>query len=361
MLPTMALFFILAMWEHMMMSLLPVAVTKMSISDTTDSMVTTRKPSMHACRAQMGSASATYTTQPAALRAWAQPLPTSPKPAMKARLPASMTSVARMIPSGRECLQPYRLSNLDLVTESLTLMAGKSSSPDFSMSYRRWTPVVVSSDTPLHRAASLCHLSGSESRVRRMMPYTSFSSGFSVVAGSGLEPSTLKTFSALKPSWMSRVASPPSSTMMSRFSPFQLSILSVHHQYSSRVSPFQANTAAESRATAAAAWSWVEKMLQEHQRTLAPRAARVSMSTAVWMVMCREPEMLAPARGCAAPNSVIMDMSPGISTCASSISMRPKSAWAMSLTLYSRPLTVSMTHMAEGALIFADEWGALGG
>ena len=124
---------------------------------------------------------------------------------------------------------------------------------------------------------------------------------------------------------MRRVASPPSSTMMSRGSEPQSSILSVHHQYSSRVSPFQANTAAESRATAAAAWSWVEKMLQEHQRTLAPRATRVSMRTAVWMVMWREPEMLAPLRGWAGPNSLIMDMRPGISTCASSISMRPAS------------------------------------
>merc|ERR1719183_1004397 len=97
----------------------------------------------------------------------------------------------------------------------------------------------------------------------------------------------------------------------------------------------------------------VEKMLQEHQRTLAPRAARVSMRTAVWMVMWREPEMLAPLRGWAAPNSLIMDMRPGISTCASSISMRPKSAWAMSRTLYSRPLTVSTVHIAEGADIFA--------
>mmetsp|Transcript_29504 Transcript_29504/g.73057 ORF Transcript_29504/g.73057 Transcript_29504/m.73057 type:complete len:241 (+) Transcript_29504:1236-1958(+) len=240
-------------------------------------------------------------------------------------------------------------------------MAGNRSSPAFCISYRRLTPVVVSSETPTQVATTLCQRMGSMSRFSAISFSTSFISALSVEAGSGMAPVALKAFSALKPSWMSRVASPPSSTMMSRFSPFQLSILSVHHQYSSRVSPFQANTAAESRATAAAAWSWVEKMLQEHQRTLAPRAARVSMSTAVWMVMCREPEMLAPARGCAAPNSVIMDMSPGISTCASSISMRPKSAWAMSLTLYSRPLTVSMTHMAEGALIFADEWGALGG
>ncbi|KAK9229951.1 hypothetical protein WN944_022917 [Citrus x changshan-huyou] len=46
----------------------------------------------------------------------------------------------------------------------------------------------------------------------------------------------------------------------------------LHHQYSWRVSPFQAKMEAESRAMAAAAWSWVEKMLQEHQRTSAPRA-----------------------------------------------------------------------------------------
>ena len=52
--------------------------------------------------------------------------------------------------------------------------------------------------------------------------------------------------------------------------------------------------------TAAAAWSWVEKMLQEAQRTSAPSAVSVSMSTAVWMVMCSEPAMRAPASGFAA-------------------------------------------------------------
>ena len=108
----------------------------------------------------------------------------------------------------------------------------------------------------------------------------------------------------------------------------------MHHQYSSRVSPFQAKHAAESQATAAAAWSWVEKMLQEHQRTSAPSAVRVSISTAVWMVMCREPEIWAPLKGCLAPNSVRQAMRPGISASAISISRRPKSAWDMSLTLY---------------------------
>ena len=54
-------------------------------------------------------------------------------------------------------------------------------------------------------------------------------------------------------------------------------------------------------ATAAAAWSWVEKMLQEAQRTSAPSATSVSMSTAVWMVMWSDPAMRAPASGLESP------------------------------------------------------------
>ena len=38
-------------------------------------------------------------------------------------------------------------------------------------------------------------------------------------------------------------------------------------------------------------------MLQETQRTSAPSATRVSMSTAVWTVMCSEPAIRAPASG----------------------------------------------------------------
>src|SRR5262245_64303260 len=60
-----------------------------------------------------------------------------------------MTSVARLMASTSDSRQPYRLSNFDLVTESLTLMAGNASSPFLCMSYRRCTPVVVSSVTPL--------------------------------------------------------------------------------------------------------------------------------------------------------------------------------------------------------------------
>ena len=76
----------------------------------------------------------------------------------------------------------------------------------------------------------------------------------------------------------------------------QRSACSVHHQYSSSVSPFQAKTGTPAAAIAAAAWSCVEKMLHEHQRTSAPSATSVSISTAVWIVMCSEPVIRAPAQ-----------------------------------------------------------------
>ena len=147
------------------------------------------------------------------------------------------------------------------------------------------------------------------------------------------------------PLWMSRVASPPSSSSMFGPAPSgQVSICSVHHQYSSRVSPFQAKTGTPAgcsgvpfgpTTTAAAAWSWVEKMLQLTQRTSAPRATSVSMSTAVWVVMCSEPAIRAPRRGWVGPNSSRRAIRPGISCSASWISLRPKSASEMSATLKS--------------------------
>ena len=63
--------------------------------------------------------------------------------------------------STSECRQPYRLSNFDFVTESLTLIAGNSSSPSACILYSRLTPVVVSSVTPRMPAAMRVHLVGS--------------------------------------------------------------------------------------------------------------------------------------------------------------------------------------------------------
>mmetsp|Transcript_44007 Transcript_44007/g.108984 ORF Transcript_44007/g.108984 Transcript_44007/m.108984 type:complete len:214 (-) Transcript_44007:288-929(-) len=209
---------------------------------------------------------------PAAFMAWAQPLPTSPKPRMHAFLPAIMMSVARIRPSGREWRQPYTLSNLDFVTASLTLIAGKSSLPWSAITCRRCTPVVVSSETPTMRAAILVKNWGSRSMLALMMASTHLNSALSVDAGSGIFFSAAKVASAATPSCTRSVTSPPSSTM--RSAPDwsgQVMALAVHHQYSSRVSPFHANTLAELPLTMpAAAWSWVEKMLHEHQRTSAP-------------------------------------------------------------------------------------------
>ncbi len=107
------------------------------------------------------------------------------------------------------------------------------------------------------------------------------------------------SFSTFTPWWIRRVASPPSSTIRSGPVPSgQVRACSVHHQYSSSDSPFQAKTAAvPALAMAAAAWSWVEKMLQEAQRTSAPSSTSVSMSMAVWMVMCRLPVTFRPLQG----------------------------------------------------------------
>merc|ERR1719191_2035600 len=116
----------------------------------------------------------------------------------------------------------------------------------------------------------------------------------------------------------------------------QVSICSVHHQYSGSVSPFQAKTAeVPALATAAAAWSCVLKMLHEAQRTFAPRAAIVSMRTPVWIVMWREPQMFRPANGCEGPNSARQAIRPGISCSTSVSSLRPNSANPMSFTFES--------------------------
>ncbi len=86
-------------------------------------------------------------------------------------------------------------------------------------------------------------------------------------------------------------------------------------------------------AIAAAAWSWVEKMLHEAQRTSAPSACSVSISTAVWIVMCREPAIRAPFSGWSLANSARTAIRPGISVSAISISLRPQSARAASLMM----------------------------
>ena len=73
-------------------------------------------------------------------------------------------------------------------------------------------------------------------------------------------------------------------------------------------------------------------MLHEAQRTSAPSAFSVSMSTAVWMVICSEPAMRAPRSGWPGPYSSRVAIRPGISDSAIEISLRPQSASPMSFT-----------------------------
>src|SRR3954471_23755300 len=192
-------------------------------------------------------------------------------------------------------------------------------------------------------------------RTSRMTPYSSESA--SVVSGTA--PSASKRV----PRWTSRGASPPSSRSMlgpttSPFSSVNSNSRWVHHQYSGRVSPFQAKTGTPVGSSgvpspttmAAAAWSWVEKMLQLTQRTSAPSAVSVSMSTAVWMVMCSEPAMRAPASGWSSPYSSRSAMRPGISCSAREISLRPKPARERSATLKSPSVSTRVPVLAVMSL-----------
>src|SRR6476469_2294079 len=149
------------------------------------------------------------TRAPCPRRDSAHPLPTSPYPQTTATLPPISTSVARFRPSIRECRTPYLLSNFDLVTESLTLIAENSSELARSISYSRCTPVVVSSVTPLIAfATSIQDLPSA--RVLRISSRKIFRSSESSSLGSGTSP----VFSYSTPRCTSIVASPPSSRIL---------------------------------------------------------------------------------------------------------------------------------------------------
>merc|ERR1712087_480802 len=130
-------------------------------------------------------------------------------------------------------LQPYTLSNFDFVTQSFTLIAGTNNVPFAAISFKRCTPVVVSSLTPFQLSAMAVHFLALiliESLIR---VNTHLNSAFVVDSGSGSVPSLANAASYSFPLWISKVASPPSSTMRSGpgYSS-QVNACSVHHQYS---------------------------------------------------------------------------------------------------------------------------------
>ena len=135
---------------------------------------------------------------------------------------------------------PYLLSNLDLVTESLTLMAGNSRTPSPASLVEPLDPVGGllghAADVRRHAGEPL-PVPGQAGR-ERAEDRSRYSSGSSAV-GCGTAPAASNS----TPLWTSSVASPPSSTIMLGVSPpGNRNSWSVHHQYSSRVSPFQAKT-----------------------------------------------------------------------------------------------------------------------
>ena len=95
-----------------------------------------------------------------------------------------------------------------LVTESFTLMAGNLSEPSLAIWYRRFTPVVVSSVTPVTCARRVEYHFGSLASLALIESKRLVSS--SLV---GLE-TTAASFSARAPRCRSSVASPPSSRIM---------------------------------------------------------------------------------------------------------------------------------------------------
>ena len=68
------------------------------------------------------------------------------------------------------------------------------------ISYKRLTPVVVSSDTPTMDLAMAVQRLGRVLRPSRMSPSTILNSGLSVESGLGTVPSLAKAASALTPS-----------------------------------------------------------------------------------------------------------------------------------------------------------------
>ncbi|MCY1246167.1 hypothetical protein D9M72_593760 [compost metagenome] len=102
-----------------------------------------------------------------------------------------------------------------LVTESFTLMARNSSVPLALISFRRCTPVVVSSVTPMISADLRVYQVSSTASLALMAAYRMRSSSLVGLA------STPRSFSARWPRCMSSVASPPSSRIMFGPSPFE--------------------------------------------------------------------------------------------------------------------------------------------
>ena len=132
MLPTIAMSFIARMWSMRMTSLLPVVVMKMSARG--DLVFQQRRPRSRPSPPAARRSGRPRSPSPARRRrAATRPSPCPRRRSRRRRRPCRPSSCrcARRMPSTSDSLQPYLLSNFDLVTLSLTLIAGKGSRPFF--------------------------------------------------------------------------------------------------------------------------------------------------------------------------------------------------------------------------------------
>ena len=246
------------------------------------------------------------------------------------------------MPSMSECRQPYLLSNFDFVTESLTLIAGNSS-----------VAALVHLVQPVHAGRGLLGDAldavgdvGPPRRVSRRALRSSArmtaNSSLSVVDGSGTAPA----FSNSTPLCTSSVASPPSSRIMFGSvavgpaqhllgaPPVLLERLALPGE--DRHAGGASAVPSGPTAIAAAAWSWVEKMLQRRPAHLgAERDQRLDQHRGLHRHVQRTGDPRAGERLRCRRTRARIAIRPGISCSARVISLRPKSASDRSATLKS--------------------------
>ena len=169
-----------------------------------------------------------------------------------------MTSVARLMPSTSDSRQPYRLSNFDLVTESLTLIAGKPSRPSLCICvqalHARRRFLGDAADVGLDPRIESGVLARGASRSRRTArtpPRCPDAKSRAIGLGLRAEMDQQRRVAAIVENHVRCGAGAPLGSGHSK-------VRCVNSQYSASVSPLCANTGVPRAAIAAAAWSCVE-------------------------------------------------------------------------------------------------------
>ena len=238
MLPTIALCFIRAMWSAVMMSLLPVAVTKMSarLDDFVERphLVALHRRLQGADRVDLGDdhAGALAAQRGGAALADVAVAADHRDLAADHHVGAAVDAVDQRVAAAVEVVELRLGDRVVDVDRREQQVAGLGQLVEPVDAGGRLLGDALDAGGDAWSSAA-----GPRPSERCRVSRTIRNSSESAVAGSGTAPA----FSNSTPLWTSRVASPPSSRIMFGPSPSgQSSACSVHHQYSSSVSPFQA-------------------------------------------------------------------------------------------------------------------------